>query len=183
MTTLGFALLGLLAREPLSGYDLAQQLKKPVGFFWHARHSQIYPELALLEAEGLVTHRVIDQTDRPDKKLYEITGQGRQVVGDWVTSPLPVPAVRDELVLRAYCVWLADRGRARAMFEEQARIHAGSLAHYEAIKAWFEADHHEQIRDITSPHFAGYAAVMRGVGYEREYTEWCRWVVTMLAAE
>ena len=52
MTTLGYALLGLLARRPLSGYDLAGQLKVPVVFFWHARISQIYPELARLEAQS-----------------------------------------------------------------------------------------------------------------------------------
>lgn len=45
MTTLGHVLLGLLARAPASGYDLAQKLKGPVDFFWQARHSQIYPSL------------------------------------------------------------------------------------------------------------------------------------------
>src|SRR5450755_1045236 len=83
VTTLGYALLGLLAAQPLSGYDLARKLKRPVGFFWPARHSQIYPELALLQAEGLVTHQVVEQTDRPDKKLYQITDSGRAAVRTW----------------------------------------------------------------------------------------------------
>ena len=56
MTTLGYALLGLLARRALSGYDLAREMKRPVGYFWQARHSQIYPQLARLEALGLVAH-------------------------------------------------------------------------------------------------------------------------------
>ena len=50
-STLGFALLGLLARGPLSGYDISAQLARGVGPFWHARHSQIYPELARLEEQ------------------------------------------------------------------------------------------------------------------------------------
>ena len=81
VTTLGYALLGLLAREPLSGYDLAQRLKGRVGFFWQARHSQIYPELGRLEAAGLVRHAVVEQQDRPDKKVYTIAEAG--------TVPLP----------------------------------------------------------------------------------------------
>src|SRR5215469_6282498 len=52
ISTLGYALLTLLAREPLSGYDLAQRMKRPLGFFWQAQHSQIYPELAGLEEHG-----------------------------------------------------------------------------------------------------------------------------------
>jgi DNA-binding PadR family transcriptional regulator len=34
--------------------------------------SQIYPELARLEKQGVVTHQVVEQHDhRPDKKVYE----------------------------------------------------------------------------------------------------------------
>ena len=118
MTTLGYALLGLLAREPLSGYDLAGLMRARVGFFWEARHSQIYPELARLEGKGLVTHVVVEQQDRPDKKVYEITAAGLSALKEWVTTPVEQRAARDELVLKAYSMWLADPGRAVALFRE-----------------------------------------------------------------
>ncbi len=51
---MGYAILGLLAREALSGYDLSSRMRAPVGYFWEARHSQIYPELARLAADGKV---------------------------------------------------------------------------------------------------------------------------------
>ncbi|MEI7555999.1 PadR family transcriptional regulator, partial [Candidatus Chlorohelix sp.] len=76
MTNLGYALMGMLADEPRTGYDLAQLMKQQVGYFWSAKHSQIYPELARLESEGLVTFEVIEQQDRPHKKLYHITPSG-----------------------------------------------------------------------------------------------------------
>ena len=47
-------LLGLLARQPLAGYDLAQYMKKRVAPMWSALPSQIYPELVRLEKQGLV---------------------------------------------------------------------------------------------------------------------------------
>jgi DNA-binding PadR family transcriptional regulator len=44
-------------------------------------HCQIYPELAKLEAQGMVTHHVVEQHDsRPDKKVYEITEAGREAL-------------------------------------------------------------------------------------------------------
>src|SRR5438270_4169475 len=100
VTALGYALLSLLARELLSGYDIARYMQVPVGFFWQARHSQIYPELARLEAQGLVTHQVVEQRDRPDKKLYSITGAGHAALRQWVTEPTADPPVRNELVLK-----------------------------------------------------------------------------------
>jgi DNA-binding PadR family transcriptional regulator len=86
-TILGYALLSLLARGTKSGYDLAAGLKEPVGFFWHAHHSQIYPELARLEAAGLVTHTVVEQSDRPDKKVYSLTESGSATLTNWLESP------------------------------------------------------------------------------------------------
>jgi PadR family transcriptional regulator AphA len=180
VTTLGYALLGLLALQPLSGYDLARRLKKPVGFFWPARHSQIYPELALLQAEGLVTHQVVEQTDRPDKKLYQITDAGRAAVRTWVTSPLPATVVRDELVLRAFCLWLGDPEEARALFLEHARLHAEALARYEEILAGLESRNAGPPRDFHAPEFASYLALRCGIGYEREYIAWCQWVADVL---
>lgn len=43
MHALGYALLGLLAREPQSGYELTSQIKERVGPFWSTSHSQVYP--------------------------------------------------------------------------------------------------------------------------------------------
>jgi DNA-binding PadR family transcriptional regulator len=129
VTTLGYALLGLLARRALSGYDLAREMRRPVGYFWQARHSQIYPQLARLEGLGLVAHEVVAQHDRPAKKVYAITATGRAALQEWVTSELDDPPVRDELVLRAYSVWLADPRAAGALFREHAGRREAQLAH------------------------------------------------------
>ncbi len=180
LTTLGYALLGLLARESLTGYDLAAQLKARVGFFWHARHSQIYPELARLEERGLVTHEVVEQQDRPDKKVYTVSEAGLQALKEWVVQPPVSRPVRDELVLKAYSLWVADPEAARALFREQERRHEEQLLRYEEIGAWMEKEWGEKLTRIDSPHFASYAALQRGIISERGYTDWCRWVAERL---
>ncbi len=180
MTTLGYAILGLLAQEGLSGYDLTQRMKGRVGNFWSARHSQIYPELARLEDGGYVTHRVVEQQERPDKKVYEITAEGLGALEEWVTQPPPPNVPRDELVLKAYSVWLADPEKAARLFREEALRHEEQLARYEETRAWMERERGEDVRRVDSPWFAGYAALRRGIIYERGYEEWCRWVADQL---
>ena len=180
MNTLDYALLGLLAREPLSGYDLAQRLKGRVGFFWQARHSQIYPELGRLEAAGLVRHAVVEQQDRPDKKVYTIAEAGLAAIRAWATAPVAVAPPRDELVLKAYSLWVADPTQAAALFREHERRHAEQLADYEARLAWLEGHYGAQLRQPGTPPFSTFLALQRGIGYEREYAAWCGWVAEQL---
>jgi DNA-binding PadR family transcriptional regulator len=176
MTTLGYAILGLLSREDLSGYDVMQRMAGRVGYFWSAKHSQIYPELARLEDGGYVTHSVVEQRERPDKKVYGITAEGLDALKEWVIQP-PVPrSTRDELTLKTYSVWLADKEKAAQLFREEELRHEEQLAHYEELRAWMEEEWREDLTSINSPEFASYATLRRGISYEREYAEWCRWV-------
>lgn len=179
ITTLGYALLGLLARTDQTGYDLSQGLKDPVSFFWHAQHSQIYPELAKLESLGLVRYELITQTERPDKKVYSLTMAGKKRLEMWLTAPLEVPKVRDELVLKAYSLWLADPNAALQMMRDHAEIHAERLSDYEGRLELVKQKVGKQA-SLESPWFGVQAVLVRGIGYEREYLAWCEWLIERL---
>jgi DNA-binding PadR family transcriptional regulator len=179
-STLGFALLGLLSREPLSGYDLAQHMNGAVAFFWQAQHSQIYPELARLKTEGLVQFEVVPQHDRPAKKVYAPTEAGRAALRTWVETATVEPPTRDELVLKAYSLWLAEPTRTAHLFRDQAAAHRQQLAHYRQIQRQLKSKHPAALQDISSPVWAAYVTLRRGIGVEREQAEWCAWVATQL---
>ena len=174
VSALGRTLLGLLAREPASGLDLARTLQQRIAFFWHARHSQVYPELARLEAEGLVTHTVVPQRDRPDKKVYELTERGRQVLLDWLTAPTDPPQIRDEFLVKVTSFWLIEPDRAIELLLDQAAQHEEGLAMLEGIERGMQADFRDAIVDPAAPPFATYLTLQRGLSYEREYAAWCR---------
>ncbi len=65
-------LLSLLAEQPRHGYELIQALSERFGGTYSPSAGTIYPRLAKLEAEGLVTK----STDGR-KTVYEITNAGR----------------------------------------------------------------------------------------------------------
>jgi DNA-binding PadR family transcriptional regulator len=181
ISTLGYALLGLLAREPLSGLDLTRALQQRVAYFWHARHSQVYPELARLEAAGLVAHTVVPQRDRPDKKVYRPTEGGLQALREWVAAPTDLPSIRDELVLKVASFWLIEPEQAAARLLEQARLHEERLALYESFERDVRAQDGGELADPGSPAFATYLTLQRGLGYEREYADWCRTAAAQIA--
>ena len=50
--SLKHAILILLETEPGSGYDLVKRFKAGLGYFWNAKHQQVYQELKKLSAAG-----------------------------------------------------------------------------------------------------------------------------------
>jgi DNA-binding PadR family transcriptional regulator len=180
---LGYALLGLLARAPRSGYDLIQHMEEPVGFFWHARRSQIYPELEQLEAAGLVSHTLVEQERRPNKKVYAITAAGLEALRAWAAAPMEVPADRDEFMLKVYSLWTVAPEQAVAMVAAYEREHGGRLARYERIEAEMRDRGDPMAEGVRSPRFAAYATLRRGIEYERGYVAWCRWLLEVLASD
>ncbi len=75
--TLRYILLGLLSKKKMTGYELNQSFKNEIGEFWQAKHSQIYPELAKMEEQGIIQHQVEITGEKLEKKVYELTEEGR----------------------------------------------------------------------------------------------------------
>jgi DNA-binding PadR family transcriptional regulator len=174
ISTLGYALLGLIGLEPLSGYDLSRRLQRPISYFWTAQRSHIYPELARLEARGLVTHERIEQLDRPHKKVYTLTEAGREEVRSWASRAPEQVTPRDALVLKAYFLSLADPEEAVQLFREEERRHGEQLALYQARLDYAIAEGDNT--SLDGRWFGNFLALKRGIGYEREYAEWCCFV-------
>src|SRR6266487_5458635 len=176
ITTLGYALLALLAHHASSGYDLARRLKRPIGFFWSAHQSHIYSELTRLEDEGLIAHQVIEQSNRPAKKLFQVTDAGLAALRQWVTTPVaPVPP-HNELVLKAYAIWVADPPAAIELFRQQQAAHTARLAEYEQMLASLQREE-DAVWVVNRPAFGNYATLHAGIEHERALVAWCGWMV------
>jgi DNA-binding PadR family transcriptional regulator len=180
MGTLGYAILGLLAKRPATGYQISRAMQRPVGYFWTARHSQIYPELAELESEGLVRSRVIEGPGPRDTKRYAITAAGRNALRAWLDSSLPDAVPKDELMLRVWSLWLLSPDRARELItavrdREQARIEI-LLIEEENFLAQPEA-----VADPRDHAFGEYATLRWGLARRRAFLEWCDWLLDRLS--
>ena len=172
MSTLGFALLTLLARGPATGYALRQQMRQPIGYFWTARHSQIYRELALLADGGHIVAREGQGPGPRAKKTYTITETGRRALAGWL-SQLPDHQPRNELVLKAYGVNSGEPRAMAAMYQT-----AADAAHEQAViwQAELESMAEQGYGDPGHPRFGNYAVLKMGVAAQRITHGWAAWL-------
>src|ERR1700689_4738263 len=80
-------LLGLLAIEPMSGYDLGLTIRGSIGHFWNESYGQIYPNLKKLAGGGFVNCKTERQKGKPDRRIYSVTEKGRARLTEWLTVP------------------------------------------------------------------------------------------------
>jgi PadR family transcriptional regulator, regulatory protein AphA len=100
---LKYVLLGALAYQPLTGYQLKQFVDRSAKHFWYAQTSQIYRELNKLQAEALLTSEIQEQEERPDRRLYRMTDAGRADLLAWLTQPMTeVEPTKDTLLVRLF---------------------------------------------------------------------------------
>lgn len=174
--SLRFALLGLLARESLTGYDLTKRFDTTVGFFWSAKHSQIYPELAALTKDGLVTFELVTQTSKPNKKVYTITDEGRAELARWVAEPADKRTVKDPLMLRTWAIGAVDPTLGLDHLK-------ASLAEAEKRCVYF-AQLETEVREATVGHEeawqGAFLALRMGATQATMYRDWLRWAVAEL---
>ena len=79
--------MGLLAERPLHGYELKAAYEAELVPASQLNYGQVYTTLERLARDGLVGHEVVSQAERPDKKVYAITKEGRKELQTWFHAP------------------------------------------------------------------------------------------------
>ena len=77
---LDIVVLNLLQRGPSHGYEMVQIMKRIEGL--QIREGNIYPVLARLETDGLVTSYSQPSTDGPPRKYFKLTESGQKALDD-----------------------------------------------------------------------------------------------------
>jgi DNA-binding PadR family transcriptional regulator len=97
--------LGLLAQQPMSGYDIKRFLKGLSWLIGSPSSGSLYPVLRTLREDGLVTVEVVPGVDKPPRKIYSIEEAGQEALQSWIEEP-----VASELPLKAFVMRLLLAG-------------------------------------------------------------------------
>ena len=181
LSSLSYAILALLATKPQSGYDIARQMRPPLGILWQAKHGQIYPELARLVKMGLVEVERIDKQSGPPRRVHSITASGKSELTRWVVRSPQMRPANDEFVIKAYALRRVPLGAATSLLNDQIQTHEHRIAALEQLQQAFVA-RNTKATAFESPRFGEYAALRRAIGFEREHAAWCRWLLSELSS-
>jgi len=95
-----------LGEQQRSGYDLKTRcFDGPISGFWTADQAQIYRTLERLSRGKAVTSRRRKQAGRPDRRIYELTPIGRQILERWVAASHDIAPLRDPFLVQ---LWFAS---------------------------------------------------------------------------
>ena len=109
-----FALLGLLALRPMSGYQIRKTIERSISNFWNESFGQIYPTLADLVAEGLV--REVPSKSR--SRLFEPTQKGKKELERWLAEPIELSVSRNVFLLKLFLARFAGPEATRRIMAE-----------------------------------------------------------------
>ena len=91
------ALLTLLDRAPMHGYQLRAEFEASTGTTWPLNIGQVYSTLARLERDGLVTP--VEGGDE-SQRLFAITEAGHAEVANWFSTPVAGEPARNEVAIK-----------------------------------------------------------------------------------
>ncbi|MBI5289101.1 MAG: PadR family transcriptional regulator [Chloroflexi bacterium] len=170
--SLKHALLGVLTVRPMTGYELKQFFDSSVQHFWNAELSQIYPTLKALEEQGWVDKHVEVQESRPNKKIYEITGSGRDELGRWIRNPQPTADLRDPFLIKVFF-------GANLPVEDMLVLLRRQMEEEQKVLAFSETVLTEKIRegvkylDLPRHGLFWTLTLEMANAYRRAYIDWC----------
>jgi PadR family transcriptional regulator AphA len=117
LTTTSYAVLAQLAVRSWSTYELAQQRVRYFRYVWPRAESAIYREVKRLAAMRLVASRREYVGKRP-RTVYSITEAGRQVLREWLGTPVSPFAMDFEAMIRLFIAPLGTKEQLVATLEQ-----------------------------------------------------------------
>ncbi|MEM6449362.1 MAG: PadR family transcriptional regulator [Cyanobacteria bacterium P01_D01_bin.105] len=166
--TLSYAIVAALVNRPCSGYDLVKRFNKSVDCFWSASHQQIYKALAKLEADGHLSAETIEQTNRPNKKLYTVTDSGRQYLQQWIGESEAIPPLKSDLLIKLSAGHTVPTETLLHTLQTYYEQHKERFRSYQII-----AKQYAQLPELSRAGQFQYLALRAGIRQQLAWISWC----------
>ena len=174
---LAHAIMTALIDDDLSGYELAKDFQRSLGFFWHASHQQIYQDLHKLADKGWLNKREVSQSGKPNKIVYGLTRAGRDALAEWVYDNTRVQAAKDELLIKLYNLSTGNATHLAAEIAERRKEMMRLLYIYEKVRI----RHYADPTSLPTRHKGVYLSLAAGIGQGEQFLAWCDEALELLA--
>lgn len=168
--TLKYTILGFLASQPRSGYEIAKEFAQGFGScFWTASAQQVYCELTKLKQQGEIIDEVISQAGRIEKRVYSITAKGEKEIINWLMKPTEPAKIREELGVMGIAGHLVDVSVIVSEIERRREFHFKKMRQMEKLDEPFV--NKLELLDIKDAYM--HIIIRRAISYQKEWVMWC----------
>jgi len=178
--SLRHAVLAALLEGEASGYQLAKRFDVSVANFWSATPQQLYRDLDRLEADGLVSARLVQQQRRPNKRVFTLTDAGREELRSFTEEPARPAALRDDLLVKLQAVDVGEPAALRQALAARLDQAHRKLAGYDRLRDHLLAGRTEEEFLRDSDRVGPYLTLMAGRLYEQQNIRWTSTVLRIL---
>ncbi|GLZ30076.1 PadR family transcriptional regulator [Lentzea sp. NBRC 105346] len=166
------AVMAALLEGEASGYDLAKGFDASVANFWMATPQQVYRELEKMEADGLISARIVEQERRPNKRLFSLTETGHETLRRFIAAPAKPGAIREELLVKVQAVDAGDPEAVEATLARRLEFARAKLAGYDRLRDRLLDGRTEEDYVRSADRIGPYLTLMRGRAFEQENIQW-----------
>lgn len=160
-----YVILGMVSREPRSGYEIKALVDNTTRFFWAASYGQIYPELKRLSDAGLVEGSDAPRGERK-RTVYAITEEGKRQLEDWLRQPPQTVEMREEGLLKLFFAGVLPPEQAVETLRSMREYRRGIAARLRAM----EPDAEEKLKqDDPFP----LIVLQGGIEFNEWFADWC----------
>lgn len=168
MRLLKYAILGLLMKRSMTGYEISKEFNFELAEFWYANHSQIYPELKKLSEENMVVFDIEISGDILEAKRYTITEAGIREFTEWLYKDEKISRTpKDIFRLRMYFSNNIDINSRVHMLENQRLQHVKRV---NTLKKTFEQ--YAIVPDVNTDRFGDFLVLRGAIMREENYIAW-----------
>jgi PadR family transcriptional regulator AphA len=170
-----FLILGLLAQEELSGYDIKRIIEERLCGCWDESFGQIYPTLQSLEEGGLARKSIYRQEGKPDRHVYKVTAKGEEALREWLTKPSAPHKERIEALVKVYLGSVVSPAETRKQLEAFRQEQAERLAQLREVESTLQQQH------AGSPALPYWLLTLHcSLQVTRTYLNWCDDTIAIL---
>lgn len=167
-----YAILGMLALQPASGYQIKKLMEESTSNFWSESYGQIYPILKQLTEEGLATSHTEKQEGKPERNIYTLTAQGKAELVNWLTEPVEEAPERIEILLKLFFGQLVPVQENITHIRRFLELQQSLLRKYQGIEAYLHECLRGEASDTASLTYAT-ITVRYGIHHCQALLAWC----------
>ena len=171
ISSLGYALLGLVHGKPSSGYDLRKIFSSTSMKTYSDSPGAIYPALRRLERQDLIRGTIEKGSGLRHRQIFRLTPAGVAALKTWITRPVVAEDLThgyEQIVLRfAFSETVAGPAASLELLES---LHAALKRHIQALHQEFDASHQLMPR-------SGRLAFECGVRGSESLLEWTEYAI------